>query len=47
MRAQTLVHASLACFDVALAAWADDNETASAGELLGRSFAVFGPMTGQ
>ena len=47
LRAQTLVHASLACFDVALAAWADDNETASVGELLGRSFAAFGPMTGQ
>jgi len=47
LRAQTLVHASLACFDVALAAWADDDETASVGELLGRSFAALSPMTGQ
>jgi AcrR family transcriptional regulator len=43
LRAQTLVHASLACLDVALTAWAGHDETASVSELLERSFASLSP----
>jgi AcrR family transcriptional regulator len=43
LRAQTLVHASLACLDVALTTWAAGEETASVRELLERSFAALNP----
>ncbi|QKT14141.1 TetR family transcriptional regulator [Rhodococcus sp. W8901] len=43
LRAQTLVQASLACFDVAMTTWAEPDETMDAVELLRRSFATLAP----
>ncbi|AQA22584.1 bacterial regulatory, tetR family protein [Rhodococcus sp. MTM3W5.2] len=43
LRAQTLVQASLACFDVAMTTWAGPDETMDAVELLRRSFATLAP----
>lgn len=40
LRAQTIAHASLACFDIALTAWAEPAQTRSPVELLGISFAA-------
>lgn len=45
LRAQTLVHAALACLDVALTAWADSDNTAGAKELLDQSFATLDPTS--
>lgn len=43
LRAQTLVQASLACFDVAMTTWAEPDETMDAVQLLRRSFATLAP----
>ena len=43
LRAQTLVQAALACFDVALTTWAESDETKDAVELLRQSFATLAP----
>ena len=43
LRAQTLVQASLACFDVAMTSWAEPDETMDVVELLRQSFATLAP----
>jgi AcrR family transcriptional regulator len=42
LRAQALVHASLACFDVAMTTWAIDGETRSINDLLHVAFSELG-----
>ncbi|WP_062203480.1 TetR family transcriptional regulator [Demequina salsinemoris] len=43
LRAETIVQASLACFDIALTAWAETDAADSAVELLRRSFGALQP----
>jgi AcrR family transcriptional regulator len=43
LRAQTLVQASLVCFDVALTTWAGDDNAVSISDLLKQSFASLNP----
>ncbi|MEE1760388.1 TetR family transcriptional regulator [Streptomyces sp. SP18BB07] len=43
LRAQTLTKASLVCLGVALAAWAEPDETATVSDLLRRTFAAVQP----
>ncbi|WP_084099745.1 TetR family transcriptional regulator [Demequina sp. NBRC 110051] len=43
LRAETIVQASLACFDIALTTWAEANSSDSALELLRRSFGALQP----
>lgn len=43
LRAEVLVQAALACFDVAVTTWADTDDDTSPSELLGRSFATLRP----
>lgn len=46
LRAQTLIQASLVCFDVALTAWAEPDETTDAVDLLRQSFDTLAPGNG-
>ncbi|SEJ34761.1 TetR family transcriptional regulator [Demequina mangrovi] len=43
LRAETIVQASLACFDIALTAWAEADAVESSVELLRRSFGALQP----
>ncbi len=43
-RAEIIVQSALACFDVALAAWATTDDDTAAGDLLERSFATLRPQ---
>lgn len=43
IRARTIIQASLACWDIALATWAEEAETRSAGHLLALTFAELHP----
>ncbi|WP_084106017.1 TetR family transcriptional regulator [Demequina sp. NBRC 110056] len=45
LRAETIVQASLACFDIALTAWAEADAADSAVDLLRRSFGALQPTT--
>lgn len=44
LRAQIIVQSALACFDVALATWANSDDDTPATELLDRSFASLQPL---